>query len=160
MIIGIDPGKSGGVAAVSDRGVLWAGIRTPLLKHGKRDVVDTSKLTRWVLELAELDKDGGMMFAIEQVSAMPGQGVTSMFNFGRHTGAVEGWAVGWGVPVVWVTPQVWKKSYGLSKDKRASLDRARLEFGSDPRWDVLANDGIAEAALIALWSLKTRRDLD
>lgn len=145
MIVGIDPGKSGGIAAVGDNGKFIDGIRMPIIKHGKRDVVDTRKLSMWV------DHTALTCVVIEQVHAMPGQGVSSMFNFGRHTGAVEGWALEWKCPVYWVTPAKWKKHFGLSKDKRASLDRAVLEFGWDKRWDVLANDGIAEAALLALY---------
>jgi len=150
MILGIDPGKSGGVSMVTDDGELVDGIRMPILKHGKRDVVDTSKMSEWTSGFS-LD-----CIVIEQVGAMPAQGVTSMFNFGRHTGAVEGWAVDYQCPVHWVTPRKWKSHFNLSKDKRASLDRARLEFGADNRWDVLANDGIAESALIALWHQQTQ----
>lgn len=145
-VIGIDPGKSGGIAAVNRDGQFLAGMRMPTLKHGNREIVDTRNLTNWIVSAW-----GDVEFVIEQVSAMPGQGVSSMFNFGRHTGAVEGWALDWGDPVRWVTPQRWKKFFTLSKDKRASLDRARLEFGESDLWDVKANDGIAEAALIALW---------
>lgn len=152
MIVGIDPGKSGGIAAVDMDGQFVRGMRTPLLKHGKRDLVDSAALDGFTAE-------DPAVIVIEQVSAMPGQGVSSMFNFGRHTGAVESWALTWQVPVQWVTPAKWKKDFSLTKDKRASLDRARLEFGSNPLWDVLANDGIAEAALIALWWLKSNREL-
>lgn len=156
MIIGIDPGKSGGVAIVSSgSGRLLAGRRMPILLHGKRDVVDVYELNAWVAGQRPIGMGGHVeRVVLEQVHAMPGQGVSSMFNFGRHTGAVEGWAVSLAAPVHWVTPQKWKKHFGLSKDKRASLDRARLEFGADTMWDVLANDGIAEAALIALWWLR------
>ena len=154
MIIGVDPGKSGGIAAIDSGGSLLAGMRTPLLKHGKRDVVDTAALNAWLPELGSVPS----AVVIEQVSSRPGQGSTSGFNFGRHTGAVEGWAVALHVPVRWVTPVVWKRVIGIpaGSDKRASLDRARLEFGPSQIWDVMANDGIAEAALIALWALRNR----
>lgn len=154
MIIGVDPGKSGGIAAVDSGGSLLAGMRTPLLKHGKRDVVDTAALNAWLPELGSVPS----AVVIEQVSSRPGQGSVSGFNFGRHTGAVEGWAVALNVPVRWVTPVVWKRAIGIpaGSDKRASLDRARLEFGASQIWDVMANDGIAEAALIALWALRNR----
>lgn len=154
VIIGIDPGKSGGVAAVSADGEMVAGMRTPLLRHGKRDVVNTAALNEWLPEIGAVPS----AVVIEQVSSRPGQGSVSGFNFGRHTGAVEGWAILMGVPVRWVTPVVWKRQIGISagSDKRASLDRARLEFGASQIWDVMANDGIAEAALIALWALRNK----
>ena len=153
MIVGIDPGKSGGVAVLDDTGAFVGGIRTPLLQHGKRDLVDIRWIGSWV-DNSHPDRVSNVV--LEQVSAMPGQGVTSMFNFGRHTGAVEAYALSLGVPVTWVTPQKWKGYFNLSKDKMASLDRARLEFGDHALWRIKANDGIAEAALIALWSLRNR----
>lgn len=158
MIIGIDPGKSGGVAMLSDRGDFLGGIRMPLLSHGKRDLVDPEALNRFVAENRRAAIEGVLRSTVlEQVNAMPRQGVVSMFNFGRHTGSVECWALGNSGKVRWVTPAVWKKSYGFPKgaDKMASLDRARMEFGhTEVDWNVKANDGIAEAALIALWSLR------
>lgn len=153
MIVGIDPGKSGGVAVLDDTGAFVGGIRTPLLQHGKRDLVNVRQINLWV-DTAHPVKVSHVV--LEQVNAMPGQGVTSMFNFGRHTGAVEAYALFLGVPVTWVTPQKWKGFFNLSKDKMASLDRARLEFGDNALWRVKANDGIAEAALIALWFLRNR----
>ena len=153
MIVSVDPGKNGGVAVLSETGEFWGGIRTPLLQHGKRDLVDVLQIKVW---LDDISHDEISSIVLEQVNAMPGQGVTSMFNFGRHTGSVEAYALSTGKPVVWVTPQKWKGYFGLSKDKMASLDRARLEFGNNPLWRVKANDGIAEAALIALWSLRNR----
>lgn len=157
MLLGIDPGKSGGLALIDEQGAYVAGIRMPILKHGKRDLVNTLDILKF---LAENEGEHTKQIIIEQVNAMPGQGVTSMFNFGRHTGAVEGWALTWKLPVHWVTPQKWKKHFNLSKDKRASLDCARLRFGANPTWDVLANDGIAEAALIALYHHNTLRARD
>ena len=153
MLVGIDPGKNGGVALLGRYGTWLGGMRMPTLKHGKRDVVDTVKLEQWVRETqGQMRED--VDFVIEQVNAMPGQGVSSMFNFGRHTGAVEGWALSHGRPVNWVTPRVWKGHFNLQKQKAAALDRARLEFGDAPIWNVKANDGIAEAALLALYWLR------
>lgn len=153
MIVGIDCGKNGGVAILSMQGELLGGMRMPLLQHGKRDLVDVFQIRA---NVANVSADEIDHIVLEQVNAMPGQGVTSMFNFGRHTGSAEAYALSTGKPITWVTPQKWKGYFGLSKDKMASLDRARLEFGNSPLWRVKANDGIAEAALIALWSLRNR----
>lgn len=149
-LIGIDCGQTGGVAAISDRGKLLTYTRMPIVEHGKRKLVDTVKLD----QIFDIHITDTTTFVIEQVSAMPAQGSVSGFNFGRAMGAVEGWALIYGVPIVFVTPQKWKKDLNLSSDKQQSLDRARLEFGVAKIWDVKANDGIAEAALIALWRLK------
>ena len=51
----------------------------------------------------------------------------------------------------YVSPSVWKKAFGLSSSKQASLDLAKLKFGNDKIWDIKSNDGIAEAALISLF---------
>lgn len=148
MIIGIDPGVKGGVAVLSERRLIGC-MRMPMVTHGKRDLVATDALDAFLRQHV----GRGMITAvvIEAPNSMPRQGLQSTFNFGRHCGSVEGWAIGKGCPVQLVTPSVWKKAFALSTDKRASLDRARLEFGPNERWNVLANDGIAEAALIALW---------
>lgn len=153
MIIGIDPGITGGVAMLSDDGEFLGGIRMPVLKAtAKRKVVDLSALDSWVSYV----RPGGMagvlkMTVVEQVNSMKGQGVASTFTFGLATGAVEAWAVSVPGGTYWVTPAVWKKAMGLDKDKQASLDKARLSFGAHPLWEVKANDGVAEAALIALY---------
>lgn len=145
IVLGVDPGKSGGLALLRNQKFL-DGIRMPLVKQGqKRDIVDPLAIERWINNTASPD-----VVVIELVGAMPGQGVRSMFNFGRHVGVVEGLALASGLPINWSTPAAWKRRMGLSKDKWASLDAARFHFGDASRWGVLANDGIAEAALMAL----------
>jgi len=151
MIIGIDPGQSGGAAMLNEDGGWRGGIRMPILLHGKRKLVNPRVLSDLVGPAHKISA-----IVLEQVNAYPGQGSVSGFNFGRHTGSVETWALSMGCPVHWFTPAVWKKAMGLSKDKRASLDKARLEFGEHDRWTVGLNDGIAEAGLIALHYQRTR----
>jgi hypothetical protein len=158
MLIGCDPGRTGGIAVLDHLGRLVDGIRMPVLTHGRREIVDIKLVDQFVRENAGVLRGQQHPVVIEQVSSRPGQGVASTFNFGRHTGAVEGWAVSRGGPVNWVTPQKWKKYFSLSSDKAASLDRARLEFGASSLWTVKANDGIAEAALIALYWHRTQRN--
>jgi crossover junction endodeoxyribonuclease RuvC len=145
IALGIDPGARGGLAILDGTGLVEA-IRMPILAHGSRTLVDTAEIAKFAgFHTEPLD-----VIVIELVHSMPKQGVASSFAFGRAAGAVEGWAVSTGLPVNWTTASSWKKRLGLGKDKRASLDAARLHFGYDPRWGVLANDGLAEAALIAL----------
>jgi hypothetical protein len=150
-IIGIDPGLTGGFAFVTRDGSFMHGGRMPILTVGKRKMVDTFKLS----EFFDVGDGSLSPIVIEANNSMPRQGLQSTFNFGRHSGAVEGWAVSTGNPLKLVTASQWKKHFGLSSDKRASMDRAALEFGRQPLWDVLANNGIAEAALIALWWART-----
>ena len=145
-LIGIDPGASGGVAIVRD-GMFRGGIRMPTMKQKTRTIVDAFQLGQWLDDQTE----DWTAFVIEQVSAMPRQGVASSFNFGRAAGAVEAWALSYGLPVHWHTPAKWKPAMGLSKDKGASMDLAAQLYGRNPLWEVKANDGIAEAALLATY---------
>jgi crossover junction endodeoxyribonuclease RuvC len=155
-IIGIDPGLTGGIAVVTRDGSFVYGDRMPVMLMGKRKMVDTFKLTEFLDDYCLVPGSGFLCpIVIEANNSMPRQGLQSTFNFGRHSGAVEGWAIGTGQPLKLVTASQWKKYFGLSSDKRASMDRAALEFGRQPLWDVLANNGIAEAALIALWWART-----
>jgi len=148
ITIGIDCGQTGGVAILKD-GAFVAGLRMPIIKRGKWKHVDIRALLQWGGTAAV--SEGPLTFVIESVHAMPAQGVSSSFAFGRATGAAEAWAMAYGVPVEWVTSSKWKKSMGLSSSKQASMDACKLHFGENELWNVKANDGIAEAALIALW---------
>ena len=84
---------------------------------------------------------------------MPKQGVSSTFAFGMSTGIAEACALFAAAQMVRVTPQQWKKHHGLVKDKRASLNAAALRWPEWDGWEILANDGAAEAALMAQWWL-------
>lgn len=161
MVIGIDPGQTGGIAFLSTRyGFrLEKAARMPIVSRGSRKLVHTPLLDaalRDALLQLETPIDAGLRIEVvlEQVNAMPKQGSVSGFNFGRMTGAVEGWAMSLKCPVHFVTPAVWKKRMGLTSEKKLSFDLARLEFGPDPRWEVKANEGLCEAALLALYWLR------
>ena len=154
-IAGIDPGMSGGWAILSigeGLPMLFNGGRMPVLKQGSKTLVNAVAL--WDgLASAALD-----CVVVETVHAMPRQGVSSTFTFGAAYGAAHSVAQLSALRLEGVTPQAWKKHFGLSQDKRASLDRAAAAFGRDGlvNWTVLANDGIAEAALMALWFYETK----
>ena len=87
---------------------------------------------------------------------MPRQGVSSSFQFGRMLGGIESLVFSVGKPVHYVTPASWKKAMGLSSDKQASIDAAKIMFGSaaDELLRHKADDGVAEAALIAAYWAK------
>ena len=88
---------------------------------------------------------------IEKVHAMPRQGVTSSFQFGRSFGGIETLGYLFSKRVDYVAPAIWKKFLGLGPSKKESLDLARLKFGDSDLWNVKSNDGIAEAALLTLY---------
>lgn len=143
VIMGVDPGISGAVAfyftespgriAVDDVPVAGGEINAP--------------------ELARLVRIHRPTFAvIERVSAMPGNGAVSMFNFGRSYGDVRGVIGAMEIPLHFVTPQKWKKHFGLSADKEQSRLRAIRMFPAvADSFKLKKHDGRAEAALIALY---------
>lgn len=90
---------------------------------------------------------------VEKVGAMPGQGVTSMFHFGKSAGYIEGVLKAKNIPFELVSPQKWKKKYELHSDKEQSIAKCKELF---PDINLLRtprckkeSDGMAEALLIA-----------
>jgi crossover junction endodeoxyribonuclease RuvC len=142
IVMGIDPGISGAVA-----------FYFPMVNRIAVDDVPVAGGEINAHELARLMRIHQPSLAvIEKVSAMPGQGVTSMFNFGRSYGDVRGVVCALGVPLHLVTPQKWKKHFGLSSDKEASRLRAIRTFpAAAESFKLKKHDGRAEAALIALY---------
>ena len=146
-ILGVDPGQGGGLAIVNrTHRKIVSGTRMPTFEHRGKKLVSPNGIMAWVGNI-KIDA-----IIIERVHAMPKQGVSSSFTFGRSTGAVE--AICGMIlqgQLNWVSPQVWKKHYGLSSNKQASLDAAATAFGESFTWTKKADDGIAEASLMALW---------
>ena len=145
LIVGIDPGASGGIAAIA--------LRPPssVLATLAYPMPDTEADTAAILE--DL-RPAITMAYIEAVHAFPGQGVTSMFTFGQNYGFLRGLLVGLKIPFQEVTPMKWKKDLRLTfsksdskKDKKnASKQRAQQWFPH-----VKMTHSIAEALLIAEW---------
>ena len=151
-LLGIDPGLSGGWTQLDEEGHITAFGRMPKIPYGKRKMVDARQL---YIETADCDHA-----VVEAVHAMPGQGVSSMFSFGSAFGVAYAVAtIRSRTPVVLVPPQTWKRYYGLRADKREALDMAEVLWPGVLSWGVLANDGIAEAALMAKWMLDTQPKL-
>ena len=125
MIIGIDPGITGAISFFDDDGEFLGGKDMPTKPLGKKRQVDASELYEVIMQcwLGETGPGPNPVAYLEKVHAMPGQGVTSMFNFGMGYGAIQGVLAAAGIQVKLVTPQAWKKHHGLiRKDK----DSARL----------------------------------
>lgn len=97
---------------------------------------------------------GQIKFAVvEEVGAMPGQGVTSMFNFGFSTGLITGVIASQYIPIHTVRPAIWKTLMGLGRDKDESRRRASQLFPQDaPLFSRKKDDGRAEAALLAVFA--------
>lgn len=140
IYIGVDPGKKGGYAWIMDGAVRarpWDDL------FFAQDMNCLKNITGEYL-----------VAAVEKVGAMPGQGVTSMFHFGRSAGYIEGVLAALGIPYQLIPPAKWKKEFSLiGKDKGASIATCRRLF---PELDLKRtekcrtdSDGLAEAALIA-----------
>lgn len=152
-ILGVDAGQAGGLALIEDR-QLVSGIRMPTYKIRGKAVINSRAVIEWINgDWSEFSRKGFDVAVIEAVHAMPRQGVSSSFQFGRMLGGIEAVVSSFGKPVHYVTPAQWKKAMGLSSDKQASIDAAKLMFGSaaDELLKYKADDGVAEAALIAAY---------
>ena len=152
IFIGVDPGKSGGIAIIN---VFTNEIFvTPMILSGKD--VDAKAIADWIT--SNTYKYEHPITCIEKVHAMPGQGVTSMFKFGFVTGVMHGIIRTLGIPLHLVTPQAWKKEIlaGTPKDKEAAIDFCRRIY---PQVNLLATErsrkphsGIADALCIARYA--------
>lgn len=147
-ILGVDPGQSGGLAIIHG-GRLVKGIRMPVVEIRGKKILDARAVDDWWGDcIKPFD-----VAVIEAVHAMPGQGVSSTFQFGRMLGAIESLVYAVGSPVHYVTPAAWKRALGLGTSKQGSIDLAKIRFGSqaDQLLKFKADDGIAEAALMAAY---------
>tara|TARA_R100001443_G_scaffold75063_1_gene82703 strand:+ start:747 stop:1241 length:495 start_codon:yes stop_codon:yes gene_type:complete len=148
VFIGVDPGINGAIAAVTGDGELIGSHDLPVLGTGRKREINIPHLRRIV---AEMVGDAKAHACVERVSARPGQGVVSMFRFGRATGQAEGLLAGLLVPVIRVIPQKWRKAMAVTsgaENKEASvLSASQLFMGAD--FTRKKDHNRAEAALIA-----------
>ena len=126
LIIGIDPGISGSICFFQD-GVIKDAVEMPTMIEGKKNKkqVNGSQIYNEISEkIKNMDKKN-IKVIIEHVTAMPGQGVTSMFNFGQSFGILKGICSAMQLSVYFVRPAKWKKYFNLiNSEKDASRTRA------------------------------------
>ena len=126
LIIGIDPGISGSICFLED-GIIKDVLEMPTMTEGKKNKkqVNGSQIFNEIsLRIIKYEKKN-VKVVIEQVSAMPGQGVTSMFNFGQSFGILKGICSAMQLPIYFVRPAKWKKYFNLiNSEKDASRTRA------------------------------------
>lgn len=141
-ILGIDPGMTGAIAQISPMEAVWDMPETP---HNIAAL------------LATFDPASTVAY-VERVSSMPGQGVASTFKFGYGFGVLIGCLASRGIRYELVTPGVWKRAMGLSKDKSASRQLAQSLYPALASQLARArDDGRAEALLIAEWGKRRRQ---
>ena len=125
-IFGIDPGLSGAIAVLEDEVVLDI-IDLPVMAEGKKNKrqINGSQIYNEISKRINNDTNQDIRVIIEQVSAMPGQGVTSMFNFGQSFGILKGICSAMQLPMYFVRPARWKKYFNLiNSEKDASRTKA------------------------------------
>ena len=145
--IGVDPGKKGGYAVIR------------MDENGTQNVCarlwDDQSFADDMRHLVDRNGRQNVFCVVEKVGAMPGQGVTSMFSFGKSCGYIEGVLRALTIPYQLVIPQKWKKEWSLTNDKTLSIDTCKKLF---PNVSLRAtercrtdSDGLAESILIAEW---------
>ena len=126
LVIGIDPGISGSICFFQDGKIIDV-VEMPTMIEGKKNKkqVNGSQIFNEIsYRIKKIDKKD-IKVVIEQVSAMPGQGVTSMFNFGQSFGILKGICSAMQLPMYFVRPAKWKKYFNLiNSEKDASRTRA------------------------------------
>lgn len=150
IVIGIDPGLKGAMAKLVNDSPAWtADLPTMDRPSGKGRQINGACLAE------QLRHRNEVRVFIERVSAMPGQGVTGVFSFGFTAGVIDGVCAALGLPVEYVSPQVWKRHHGLlGKDKEASRARAIRMFPALAGQLSRKKDADrAEALLIAAYGL-------
>jgi crossover junction endodeoxyribonuclease RuvC len=135
MIVGIDPGLSGALFFL-DSGCPSTGEAVDLPVH-------------------VLTRGGKKKRELEQVGAMPGQGVSSTFALGKGFGVLIGVIASRSIPLTLVPPVRWKRALGVPKAKDGARARAsQLLPEAAHQWRLKKHDGRAEAALIALYGAR------
>jgi len=150
VIVGIDPGLSGGIAiyrAATGHLDVWDMPVLEMIRNGKIKREVSPQM------VAGLIAGQGITHAfVEKVNAMPGQGVTSVFSFGLSTGILLGVLAAYEIPTTLVTPQAWQKRVEQRAGKDGSRERAMQLFPSSAElFKRKKDDGRSDAALIAFY---------
>ena len=126
LIIGIDPGISGSICFFQDGKIIDV-VEMPTMTEGKKNKkqVNGSQIFNEISARIKKLDNKDIKVVVEQVSAMPGQGVTSMFNFGQSFGILKGICSAMQLPMYFIRPVKWKKYFNLiNSEKDASRTRA------------------------------------
>lgn len=161
--LGIDPGNTGALAFYDGVDIVVYDMPTTTTKTGRKTKKGNDRLSTKV----SVDVLAGLLrpyrseviACVEHVTAMPKQGVTSSFGFGRTFGAIEGVLAGLGIKYELIRPGDWKRHMGLTSDKTEAREMAMYSFPRQAKlFERAMDDGRAEAALLALywWNRRDR----
>ena len=129
LVIGIDPGISGSICFFQNGKILDV-VEMPTMTEGKKNKKQVNGSQIYNEISTRINKADGqdIRIVIEQVSAMPGQGVTSMFNFGQTFGAIKGVCAALELPIFFVRPSKWKKHFELINSSKDSSRTKAIEM--------------------------------
>jgi crossover junction endodeoxyribonuclease RuvC len=153
-VLGVDPGIRGGLAVIAvDDGAaprLVEAIDIPVVGVGAKERVDVAAIRNFI------DQHKPVRALIERAQAMPKQGASSGFKYGRAVGAIEAAIILCSIPVEFVEPSVWKRAWRLpGKDKESARQQALQQFPAAHASLARKRDhGRAEASLIALFGAR------
>ena len=161
LIIGIDPGISGSICFFEDGKILDI-VEMPTMAEGKKNKrqVNGSQIYNEISKRVKNFDKQNIRVIIEQVSAMPGQGVTSMFNFGQSYGILKGICSAMQLPMYFVRPAKWKKYFNLiNSEKDASRTKAIEIFPYfSSQLSKKKDSNKADAILIASYFFETYKE--
>jgi len=126
-VIGIDPGLSGAIAILENNKVLEI-FDIPVMSEGKKNKRQLNSALLVSLLRENIQNNEEVAVVVEQVNAMPGQGVTSMFNFGQTFGAIKGICAALDLPIFFVRPSKWKKHFELINSSKDSSRTKVIEM--------------------------------
>ena len=152
IIIGIDPGISGAISIIENKKILEV-YDTPTMIDGKKNKrqINSAQVTNIIKERINDEKE--VIVVVEQVNAMPGQGVTSMFNFGQSFGVIKGICAALSLPIYFVRPTKWKKHFNLIKTNKDASRTKVIEVYPEisDKLHRKKDSNRADAILIALY---------
>jgi crossover junction endodeoxyribonuclease RuvC len=163
LIIGIDPGISGAICFFEDGQVIEI-IDMPVMADGKKNKRQINgpqiynEISSRINKLLKKD----IIVVIEQVSAMPGQGVTSMFNFGQSFGVIKGICSAMQLSMFFIRPAKWKKYFGLIKTEKDASRTKVIEIFPyiSSKLSKKKDSNKADAVLIASFFYNTYKKSD
>jgi crossover junction endodeoxyribonuclease RuvC len=157
IVVGIDPGLSGAIAILENNKVLNI-FDMPVMAEGKKNKRQLNSA-----QLVSIIKNGTkpeseIAVVVEQVNAMPGQGVTSMFNFGQTFGAIKGVCAALELPIFFVRPSKWKKHFELINSSKDSSRTKVIEMYPSLSSQLAKKKDVnkSDAILIARFYTETR----
>ena len=157
IVVGIDPGLSGAIAILENNKVLNI-FDMPVMAEGKKNKrqLNSAQLVRIIKDSTKPDDE--IAVVVEQVNAMPGQGVTSMFNFGQTFGAIKGVCAALELPIFFVRPSKWKKHFELINSSKDSSRTKAIEMYPSLSSQLAKKKDVnkSDAILIARFYTETR----